>query len=236
MLCAPVTPSVTAVTRERGRASSSPGHPHPGAAPAGKSRQPQPRPARRRRIRVCLHKMEFYKIPKIQIPPLHIKPGAAPPVHGDVRAGWVGGWEMGPHPPRSDSPNSGPPRAGRGPGDKGRAGRAQHGWMEGKESASFPMDRECRQGSAPPAPRGGDKGDKGDPMGPGAPSPGEGQSSAAPKALQALELFPFAGFGSVRFYFFPLEVSRGFTLTTKGGDFIHRLESRGSGKGNQGDL
>lgn len=137
-----------------------------------------------------------------------------------------------------------PAGAARGPGDKGRAGRAGHGGgrdrgKEGKEAlpAAPAMDRECWKGSAhtarPARTSGGDKVTKGTPGGRGASSPRGAQSSAAPNARRAPERFPLAAVG---LGFFRPEVSRRFTLTTKGRDFIHQLESEVSGKGDEGDF
>lgn len=62
-------------------------------------------------------------------------------------------------------------------------------------------------------------------------SPARGaQSSGAPNAPQARQHSPFAAFG------FAPEASRRFTLTTKGRDFIHQLESEVSGNGHKGEF
>lgn len=147
-LCAPpATPAVPPVTRQRGCASArapSPAHPcpAPGAVPAGKSREHGPAAASPRAapadLRLCLHEMEFYKIYRIRIPPLHIKPAAAPWCMETSGVGGNGAASARERLPKFRPPPQprAPAGAGRGPGDKGRAGRAEDGAMEEKESAA----------------------------------------------------------------------------------------------------
>lgn len=235
MLCAAVTPSVTAVTRERGCASPSPSRCYSCGRIPGIQRQPQPR------ICVCVSlslslciKWNFTRFTRSKSRRSTSNPARLP--GASRRQGWVG--EMGPHPPGSGSRNSGPRRAGRGPGDKGRAGRAgMEGWMEGGEGKRC-VDRECWQGSAPPAPCGGDKGDKGD-KGAGAGRarrllPSARTKFSGTERAARTATFPLRRVWFYFFLIFPPEVSKCFTLTTKGSDFIHQLESEVSGKGWEG--
>lgn len=143
--CAPaVTPAVPPVTRQRGCASArapSPAHPcpAPGAVPAGKSREQGPAAASPRAApadsRLCLHEMEFYKIYRIRIPPLHIKPAAAP---WCMETSGVGG--NGAASARERLPKFRPPprprRSREGTRGQRQGWEREDGGMEEKESAS----------------------------------------------------------------------------------------------------
>lgn len=158
--CAPaVTPAVPPVTRQRGCASArapSPAHPcpAPGAVPAGKSREQGPAAASPRAApadsRLCLHEMEFYKIYRIRIPPLHIKPAAAPWCMETSGVGGNGAASARERLPKFRPPPAPPPEPGGDPGTK--AGLGERGWRDGGEGERFQrrraVDREGRQGAA----------------------------------------------------------------------------------------
>lgn len=146
----------------------------------GSRDQPQPRPAQRRRIRgsVCM-KWNFTRFTGSESRRSTSNPPRLPGAWR--RQGWVG---MGLHPPGSGSRNSGPPRApagaGRGPGDKGRAGRERmEGWRRRRALPAAPGGGSgrpagsCPRRPAPPAPCGADKGTRWGRAAAALPQPGE---------------------------------------------------------------
>lgn len=205
----------------------------------GSTDQPQPRPAQRRRIcgSVCM-KWNFTRFTGSESRRSTSNPPRLPGAWR--RQGWVG---MGLHPPGSGSRNSGPlpnlappPEPGGDPGTKAGLGEPRmERWRRRKALPAAPGDGSgmlagsCPRRPAPPAPCGGDKGTPAGPGGCGA-SPPAARSSGAADAQQAQKHPPFAGFG-----FFP-EVSRRFTLTTKGRDLIHHRQSEVSGNGHKGEF